>query len=290
MSRAREITTWTMLTAVLLTAPVVAAHGREKVFGSRTIERSMILGAGKSLVVDNMWGDVTVTGTGGNEVRLVAEETIRARNEGRAELARREVSLKLIETADGLVLCADGPFRDPADCTEWAQDRRRPEPGYRVFYDIELRVPRSVDLRVSTIEGEISVSSIRGDFHVHGVNGGIEMSEIDGAGVAETVNGPVRVDFVGNPREDCVFKTINGKIDVAFRTGLSADMRFETMNGDVLTDFEYELLPPGELQRETRRGRTVWRLDPTTAIRVASGGPELWFENINGDILIRRDR
>jgi hypothetical protein len=288
MSRTRTILV--MLALILLTATMAEAHGREKAFGSRTIERAISLGTGKSLVIDNMWGDVTVTGTGGNEVRLVAEETIRARNEDRAERARREVSLRIIETVDGVVVCADGPFRDPDDCTEWAHERHRPEPGYRVFYDIELQVPRDLALQVRTIEGEINVSSIQGDFRVHGVNGGIEMSEIDGSGEAATVNGPVRVDFAGNPSEDCVFKTINGKIDVTFRSGLSADMRFETMNGDVSTDFEYELLPPGEVQRETRRGRTVWRLAPTTAIRVASGGPEFWFENINGNILIRRGR
>jgi DUF4097 and DUF4098 domain-containing protein YvlB len=159
-----------------------------------------------------------------------------------------------------------------------------------VSYDIELQVPNEVDLHVHTVEGDIDVTGVRGDFTVHGVNGGIEMSDIAGSGTAHTVNGPVRVHFLENPREDSSFETINGKIDVAFQDGLSADLRFKTMNGDVLSDFDYRMLPPEPVTRKSRHGRTIYMMSGRAGIRIASGGPHFSFENINGDILVRKGR
>jgi hypothetical protein len=278
-----------LLCGVVLVS-VSTLAGLDEVVEKRTLRETTSLAPSQDLIVDNLHGDISVTGHSGSEIRMVAVETVRARDQERLERARREVSLAIRETSEGLVVCADGPFRESGDCTEWADNQWR-NPGYEVTYEIELQVPRELSsLRVRTVDGDIDISDVRGDFNIGGVNGGIEMSGVDGSGKAHTVNGPVRVEFVENPAEDSEFRTVNGEIDVTFQDGLSADLSFETMNGDVLSDFEYEALPPRPTTRETRRGKTIFRIEPTTEIRIAAGGPRFTFENINGDILVRRVR
>jgi hypothetical protein len=275
--------------ASLLLLAVSHAHASRELVETRTLRETVSLSPDEQLIVDNLYGSIKITGYQGSEVRVVAVETASARSRERLERARREVSLEIKRTAAGVVICADGPFRDPDDCTEWLRHSRH-DPDYKVSYELDLQVPRDLRLEVQTVEGDIRISGVRGKFDVHGVNGGIKMSEIVGSGHARTVNGPVRVSFLENPGEDSEFKTVNGKIDVEFQAGLSADLSFKTMNGDVLTDFEYELLPPSPTVRKSDLGKTIWQINPRSGIRIASGGPHFDFENINGDILIRRGR
>jgi hypothetical protein len=274
---------------VMLVGTSLTAHERrydEK--DTRTLSETIPFDAKRALIVANVNGSIRVTGASGSEIRLVAVERISARTRDRIEQARREVKLSIHETADAVVICADGPFREPDDCTEWRDDYRW-DPRYEVEYEIELQVPHRIELDLHTIQGDINVRDVDGDFDVTGVKGGIEMTRIAGSGRAKTVNGPVRVGFVGNPESDSDFKTINGEIDITFPPGLSADMSFKTMNGDIFTDFDYETLPPRTVRQDDRRGGTAFRLETRTSIRVASGGPQFHFENINGDIFVRRD-
>ena len=61
------------------------------------------------------------------------------------------------------------------------------------------------------------------------------------------------------------------------------------MNGEVLTDFPFEALPPEVTTGTSRGARKVIRVGDGSRVRISAGGPQLHFENINGDILVRRD-
>ena len=272
----------------LLLVPAVSA-GRLDVVESRTLTETIPLSAGGTLIVDNVYGPITITTHRDPTVRMVVLETIRARNAERIERARREVELVVSAADDDVELFVDGPFRDHHDGHRWSRNHWS-DPGYRMEYAFELKVPRRIDIRLCTVDGDISVSGIRGDFRVHGVNGEVEMTDIGGSGVAQTVNGQLTVHFSGNPTEDSDFKTINGDLEVAFQDDLSADLRLKTMNGELLTDFEFSPVPPRAPLTERDDGQMVIRTDSWASIRVASGGPSLTFENLNGDILIRRSR
>src|SRR5262249_15608243 len=100
-----------------------------------------------------------------------------------------------------------------------------------------------------------------------------------------TVNGPVKVGFTANPREDCDFKSVNGSIDIWLRPGLSADLTFKTFNGDAYTDFDAVASPVQNVPQRVG-GRFVYRSSREAAIRVGSGGPRFHFDTLNGDIRI----
>ena len=110
-----------------------------------------------------------------------------------------------------------------------------------------------------------------------------------GSGRAHTVNGPVTVTFTANPKQPSSFKTVNGNVDVSFPTGLAADFAMKTLNGGLFTDFDAQPLADAVAAAgERRNGRFVYRANEFTRVRVGSGGPEITFETLNGNVRARR--
>jgi DUF4097 and DUF4098 domain-containing protein YvlB len=161
---------------------------------------------------------------------------------------------------------------------------------YEVKFDFTIRVPRSAAIRLCTINsGDIIVNGTQGDFDVTNVNGLVEMRGVAGAGRAHTVNGPVTVTFAANPKQPASFKTVNGNVDVQFLDGLSADFAMKTMNGGLFTDFDTQpLASKVAVPGERRNGRFVYHANEFAHVRVGSGGPELTFETLNGNVRARR--
>ena len=210
----------------------IAAPGRaENLSDSRNLQESISFesSGARRVIVDNVWGSISVEGYKGETVEMTAVETVRARTAERIELARKEVELQILKEGSEIELYVDGPFRcrdraERGNCWNRWHDR------YEVVYDFQIRVPHDTDIEVRTVnQGDIEVSGVRGDFLVQNVNGSIELSGLAGSGEATTVNGPVVASFISNPKNDSHFETINGKIDVSFQPGLSADLVRESL-------------------------------------------------------------
>ena len=250
-----------------------------------TIQKFFSLSAPhKSIEVDNVFGSIEVVGGPSDQVQLVVNKTIRAESKNALELARKEVTLDITQPEGSLSLYVNGPFR--CQCAENCR-RSRDEDGYIVKMDFELHVPRNVDIKVRTVnEGRVVVRNVTGNFIARNVNGDIELDSMAGSGTAHTVNGPVKVTFRENPRENSSFQSVNGNIELFFARGLSADFRFKTFNGSVFSDFPVTALPVHAVQEEHHGGKVVFRADRFTAARVSSGGPEIKIETLNGEIRI----
>jgi len=237
----------------------------------------------KSLEIDNVWGSIEVVGTNSDQAQLMVKKSVRAESQEKLERARKEVTLDITEQAGSLKLYVNGPFR--CNCDDGCG--RREFEGYIAKMDFQLRVPRDIDIKVKTVnEGRVLVRDINGSFLVRNVNGDVEMDNIAGSGTARTVNGPVKVSFRQNPRDNSDFRTINGDVDLRFAQGLAADFRFKTFNGSIYSDFPVTALPVRAIQEEHHGARVVFHADRYTGVRVSSGGPEIKVENLNGEIRI----
>lgn len=247
-----------------------------------TIQRSFPRpGAGK-LVIDNINGSIKVSTHSGSDVRVTAREHWTADTPEDLEKGRREVRLDISQAGSDVRLYVDGPFRCRENCGGFHGYQ-----GYRVRYDFDVSVPRDTALTLKTVnQGDISVEGTRGAFEVRNVNGGIGMKNVAGSGSVHTVNGRVTVDLAENPSSPLSFKTINGEVTVSFLPGLSADLRIKTFHGEIYTDFETTGLPGGSLEVERKSGRSVYRTNRFTGVRVGAGGPEHRFETLNGTIRI----
>ena len=252
-----------------------------------TIQKTFSVGAAHKLLdVDNIFGSIEVVGGQSDQVQLVVNKSIRAESKERMEAAKKEVTLDITDQPDLLKFYVNGPFRCNCNCDGdgccggWHGDR-----GYIVKMDFQLHVPHDIDITLKTVnEGRVLVRDINGNFLVRNVNGGVEMDNIAGSG--EAVNGPVKVSFRQNPRENSDFNTVNGAVELRFAHDLAADFRFKTLNGSIYSDFPVTALPQRAIQEEHHGAKVIFRADRYTGARVNSGGPEIKIENLNGDIRI----
>jgi len=247
----------------------------------RTAEHKSFAGV-HELIIDNVTGAIEVSASTGGSVEVDIEKTLHARSQDRMALAKKEVQLSETQQGGLVRLLVDGPFRcGGGTCFHEGE-------VYEFEYNFKVKVPRSINLELRTVNhSHILVEGTSGEFKISNVNGGIEMREVEGSGSVHTVNGPVKVTFARNPSGATSFKSVNGTLDVAFHGGLNADVNMKTMNGGMYTDFPVSARPVAGSQGEQRDGKFIYRSNRMTGVRIGSGGPELSFETLNGEVLIR---
>ena len=197
-----------------------------------------------------------------------------------------------VNEKDGIAqLYVNGPFRDNGHSSDdHGFHTHFDDHEYEVTYNFTIHVPRETGLRLRTVNGEVKTEDTRGKFDIHGVNGSVTMTGIAGSGTLRTVNGRTTISFRESPKAASDFQTVNGAIEASFPPNLSADLRFKTLNGQAYTDFDSTALLPSTAQAPDRRnGRFVYRIDHSSSVRIGSGGPELSFETVNGDIRIKKE-
>jgi len=277
---------WLVIIIMILALTLAFGEDRMKVEEKETIEKTLAFQdpkKPKEVIVDNIFGAIEVEGYSGQEVRLTAHKTIKAKTKDKIQKARQEVTLDITEDENTIDLYVNGPFRCQNRKGGWR------DPGYRVHYEFKLKVPHKTDVVLRTVtDGDICVTDIEGDFDINNVNGKIEMTGMAGSGTAHTVNGRVRIQFSKNPTTDCSFKTINGDIDVDFTKGLSADFRLKTFNGDACSDFPIDYLPARSAEKGRKDGKYIYKSDRFIGVRIDKGGPEIKMDTLNGDLLINK--
>lgn len=251
-------------------------------------------GGPRALELNGFRGNITAMATRGDAVEIVVHEKVTGRSKEEIDEARRQVTVDLSQQGNRVTVYVDGPFRchdreyDREHCRNCTcGDRDRDRVSQRVTHDFELRIPAGTEIDLGTVLGDVRVEGTDGPFEVSSVNGKVEMTGVRGAGTAVSVNGPVKVTFAANPNGNCRFQTVNGEVDVAFRPGLEADLSFKTLNGEVYTDFPYKMRSLATPAGDRKDGRFVLRKAGTFGITIGGGGPELAFDTINGDILVR---
>lgn len=259
------------LAAIFLAAAACVFAAEE-----RTTEHKTFSGV-RELVIDNVTGFIEVTASNGNAVEMDIDKTLSGDSADRVALAKKEISLNATQEGGLVRLYVDGPFRHGGG-----------HEVYRFEYNFKVRVPRDVKLELHAVNhSHVTVDGTAGDYRISNVNGPIEMRDVSGSGSITTVNGSVKVLYAKNPTGATSFKTVNGSLDVSFRSGLNADVKMKTLNGGLYTDFDVTAMPIAGDPPENRNGKLVWRSRRMTGVRIGGGGPELQFETLNGDVMVR---
>lgn len=282
-----------LLAALPMTADATLREEHEEHF-----ELAFGAATGRRVVVENLSGGVTVLAADVDRVEVRARRRATAESPQRLAAAQREVSLLRQTSGETVRLRVDAPVRcgchGHGDCDAddgsahrgWCESWQ--DLGYRVTYDLELRVPAQVDLVAATVEdGDLVVRGVRGGVVARNVMGRVEALGVERGGRFTSVNAPVDVRFAANPSAPCVFSTVNGDLRVAFRPGLGADLVLSTLNGEIWTDFPYVIRAlPAQTRRES--GKYVYRSGHGVGARIGAGGPELRFSTINGKITLEQ--
>lgn len=258
------------LVPVIAAPALVAAQER----GSQSaLDWSGAVPAGRSIIVRDVNGAITVTRAAGNRASIVATKRW---GRGRPEQVRVELQRPGGESGDVLA-CAFFTAESSCDVDGYRGGRWRSwdddGPG-DVSVDFEVRLPDGVRLVASTVNGKIEIDGATASVDAQTVNGGVVARSLGGPVKAKTVNGGIDVRMGRTLDDDLTFETVNGSVTVAVPDGLDATLRLRTVNGSVSTDFPVAV--SGKLDPR--------RLEGT----LGKGGRRLSLEAVNGSVRLKR--
>jgi hypothetical protein len=279
-------TSLTIIGATLAAASAWAAGARAELVDTREIQETIRVPPAAPLVVivKNVSGPIRVIGHDRDSVEMHASEMVRGDLRADIDRARAEFAL-VTEQEPGRIA-----FRVRRTGTDGSHERGNPWDGYRLEYDIEVKVPRGAAIELSTVNsGAVMAEGVHGDFALANVNGTVRLVGARGGGSISTVNGDVEASFEGVPNKAIALRTVNGELDVTYPAALAASFEFNTMNGDVFTDFDVVALDePARIEPSDKRGGLRMRGQRHSSFRVGAGGAHHSFQTLNGNVYVRR--
>jgi len=242
--------------AALLAASAAVADVTEEV------NMSFRLNPGGRISLENINGDVTVTGGSGDAVELTALK--------KANSQKYLDGIEILVDASEDAIRIDTKHPNSDGFWNWGNDG-----GGGVTYT--LSVPAHVNLdTIESVNGDIRISGVLGIVKAETVNGGIEATDLSDNARLETVNGTVEAEFsslTGGQRVDC--ETVNGKISIALPANADASISAETVNGGI---------DGGDFGLETNKGFVGRDLNG----KVGDGSARVNLNTVNGAIKIRK--
>lgn len=157
--------------------------------------------------------------------------------------------------------------------------------------DLEMTVyvPRNFSIKLSTVQGDVSVFGVEGELEISAVNGDIELGDISGTVLVNSVNGDMNVDFNKvTPGSPMSFTGVNGDMDIAFPANARFTAKMKTEWGDVYTNFDMDIDREGTRSESDENEGFKIAINKWIIGKVNGGGPEFLFKTLHGDISIRK--
>jgi len=143
-----------------------------------TVEETFFVDGPAVLDLEAEFGDVTVTGSEGDEVEVTARLNLWGSDE---EDARRQVDVQMTQEGNRINVRVVRP--------EWAYVGFASTRSPRV--DFEIRVPSETSLQLATSSGDLAVSGVTGTAKLETSFGNIEVEEVRGLVSAQSDSGDI---------------------------------------------------------------------------------------------------
>jgi len=243
--------------ALLIFSTVVNAAVKE------TEEMTFDVASGARISLENINGDIVITGGSGDKVHMVAHKKA-----GQQEYMDE---LKVVVDADEDYIRIETRHpKSEGGWFKWGNDS-----SGSVSY--ELEVPAHVNLdTISTVNGDVNIEAVSGLVKAETVNGSLHALGLAGDVNLETVNGSIKADFdqLGAGQRVSA-EAVNGKIVLLVPTDASARVTAETINGSINAE---------DFGLEPEKGFVGRDLDG----EIGSGDGRISLDTVNGSIRISK--
>ncbi len=216
--------------------------------------QSYRLAPGARVELNSVSGHVTVETGGGSQAEVHIVRSARRRE----DLRCREFNVAVTENS----LRLDG------------NDNRGDCRNVQVRQTVNMRLPRSVDLEVTSVSGHVTVGGIDGSVRMSSISGHATVREAAGEATFTSISGHVSVNLSRLGGRGIRMSSISGNIEVGLPEGANADWRVSSISGEVIADAP---------------GVTVQKVGPSSYEgRIGSGGTDMTFNSISGNVRFRR--
>ena len=245
-----------VLTAAFLAVSSVSADVTEE----QTF--SYELSDGGRLSVDNVNGNVTVTGGKDDYVEIVAIKKAKSQEQ------LDEIEIIIDNSADAIRIETEFPDKGVRG---WFS-------GDKGSVSYVITVPSGTNLEsIESVNGDVEISGVYGVVKASTVNGGINASDLSDNARIETVNGSVSASFAslsGHQKANC--ESVNGRVIVNLPPDADASVTAETINGGI---------DGSDFGLKTNKGFVGRDLEGD----IGEGSARLALSTVNGGIKIRQD-
>ena len=231
-----------------------------------------------TLKVNLLDGAVTIKGSNRRDVLFVANS-----QEARDVLRRRQQA----EPPPGMRrLTQPGGFG-----VEERDNEMSVSSAFNREINLTVEVPTRTKLKVSIVNGGITVDGVDSEIEINTVDGAIMLTNVGGSVVAHAVDGNITATVARvAPQAPMAFTSLNGDIDVTLPAAVKTNLRLRSDQGDVFTDFDVQVIASASAnQTQQRNGRGV-RIDVNRSIygTVNGGGPDFELRTFDGNIYVRK--
>jgi hypothetical protein len=212
--------------------------------------------------LSNVNGRIDVQPGSGTSVEVVAEKSARAGSVEAAKEALGRIEIQENASPSNVRIETKLQRRTGGFFGGWNQE---------VHYMV--KVPASVEVRLTTVNGGIELSGLKGRVTAEATNGGIKVRDVSGALDASTTNGGVEAELTDVADSGVRLGCTNGGIRLRLPSNAKATISARVTNGGIHTD-GIDIEPVGEASRRRLEGR------------LNGGGPRIDLEGTNGGIRI----
>lgn len=227
-----------------------------------TEEFSFEVNEGARVSLENINGDIRISGGSGNEVMVIA------RKKAGTQEYLDELEVAVHADEDYVRIETRHP-QSEGGWFKWGNDGS----GSVTF---ELTVPANIALdKIETVNGDVEIDSVLGKVKASTVNGSLDVTGLISAVDLETVNGSITADFDelgGDQRVSA--EAVNGKIILLLPGDASARVEAETVNGSIDGD---------DFGLEVEKGFVGRDLSG----KIGGGDARVSLDTVNGSIKIK---
>jgi len=288
---------------------------------TEAFSRTVRLGRTGTFDLQNVSGDITITGGGGDDVRIEAIKRVRHPNESEAKTILSELEIQVTDRSGRVEVRTEYPRR-----RTWAGG-----------VDFTVAVPRDASVSVRTVSGTVKVTTVNGELRVESVSGDLLLSSAKKLRVAKTISGDVQItdaeadefnassvsgDVIVNKLKASGFdaqsvsadlrltdvevdhaslRTVSGDIDYGGRLARNGRYQFQSHSGDVrvtpadgrgfsleASTFSGDVRSDYSLTLQSLPGNSLTPGGRNRSVRGTFGdaGASLMLQSFSGDIVI----
>lgn len=206
---------------------------------AQDFQKTYNLEAGGSVEIQNVSGDINLTGYEGSAV------VVNAYKEGRD---RDQVEVVDESTQGHVSLRAEYP-RDCRNCNASLRFEVRVPRSANISFDKISTASGNVKaegfagrLHLSTASGDVTVRGVSGEIRANSASGTVRVADAAGMVNANTASGDVEVELTRVDGEgDMRFSSASGNVNVRLPSSINARVSMSTASGDIETNFPLEV-------------------------------------------------
>src|SRR6185369_7112021 len=130
-------------------------------------------------------------------------------------------------------------------------------------------------LQVSSISGSLEVGNVGSDARVNSISGNLGLGQVYGSLDVSSVSGGLNVTLVSLSAQGIHIKSVSGSIEIRFKSDVNADFSAEGVSGQVYLDVPNVVRDGEERSSDVRA-------------RIGGGGTPITIKSVSGNIRLAR--